>query len=80
MVNIIKEVLPSCVGMKRGSGWGVVAYNVKTQCQNLHGNPTQTTGVVRLTPNFVDHLVMFIKHGLHQKSHISGHLLRRNPL
>jgi hypothetical protein len=23
---------------------------------------------------------MFIKHGLHQKSHISGHLLRRPPL
>jgi len=40
---------------------------VKTQCQNLNGNPTQTNGVVRLTPNFVDHLVMFIKHGLHEK-------------
>jgi len=23
---------------------------------------------------------MFVKHGLHQKSHISGHLLRRPPL
>jgi hypothetical protein len=33
-----------------------------------------------LIPNFVDHLVMFIKHGLHQKSHISGHLLRQPPL
>ena len=27
---------------------------MKTQCQNLNRNPTQTTGVVRLTPNFVD--------------------------
>jgi hypothetical protein len=54
---------------------------VKTQCQNLNGNPIQTTEVVRFwTPNFVDHLDMFIKHGLHQKSHISGHLLRRPPL
>ena len=52
---------------------------MKTQCQNLNRNPTQTTGVVRLTPSFVDHLVMFIKHGLYQKSHISGHLLRRIP-
>ena len=42
--------------------------------------PTQNTGVVQLTPNFVDHLAMFIKHGLHQKSHISGHLLRLPPL
>jgi len=58
--------------MKRGSGWGVVAYNVKTQCQNLNGIPTQTTGVVQLTPNFVDHLLMFIKHGLHQKIYTSG--------
>ena len=40
---------------------------MKTQCQNLKGNPTQTTGVVRLTPNFVEHIVMLIKHDLHKK-------------
>jgi len=41
-------------------------------------NPDHWGGPI--DPNFVDHLVMFIKHGLHQKSHISGHLLRRPPL
>jgi len=59
------------------------------KCENsvpkFERKPTQTTGVVRLTPNFVDPklcgpLVMFINHGLHQKSHVSGHLLRRPPL
>ena len=60
-------------GLKCENSWA-------DQCQNLNGNPTETIGVVRLTPNFVDYLVMFIKHGLHQNSHISGHLLRRPPL
>jgi hypothetical protein len=35
----------------------------------------QTTGVVLLAPNFMNHLVISFKHDLHQKSHISGHLL-----
>jgi len=34
--GIIKYILLSCVGMKRGSGWGVVVCNVETQCQNLN--------------------------------------------
>jgi hypothetical protein len=61
--------------MKRGSGWGVVAQNVKTRCQNLNWNPTQTTGVVQLIPNFVGHIVMLSKHDLRQKNLISGQLL-----
>jgi hypothetical protein len=68
---MIKEVLLPYFGMKRGTGWGVVACNVGTQCQNLNWNSAKTTGVVQLTPNFVDHLVMLIKHDLHQKNHIS---------
>ena len=40
---------------------------MKIQSQNLNGNPTQTTEVVRLTSNFLDHLVLLIKYGLHQK-------------
>jgi len=43
----------------------LVDLNVKIQCQNLNVNPTQTTGVVQLTPNFADHLIMFITHDLH---------------
>jgi len=35
----------------------------------------QTTGVVLLAPNFMNHLVISLKHDLHQKIHISGHLL-----
>ena len=66
--------------MKRGPGWGVVACNVKTQCQNLNCISVQTTGVVLLAPNFINHLVISYKHYLHQKSHISGHLLRWPPL
>ena len=56
--------------MKRGPEWGVVACNVGAQCQNLNWISAQTTGVVQLTPNFVDHLVLLIKHDLHQKNHI----------
>ena len=78
--SIIKEVLLSCFGMKRGPGWGVVACNVKTQCQNLNCISVQTTGVVLLAPNFINHLVISYKHYLHQKSHMSGHLLSWPPL
>jgi hypothetical protein len=45
---------------------------VKIQCQNLNGNLTQTTGVVRLTPNFVNRLVMLINHGLHFRTFASS--------
>jgi len=31
-------------------------------------------------PNLMNHLVLSFKHDLYQKSHISGHLLRRPPL
>ena len=78
--GIIKEVLLSCFGMKRGPGWGVVACNVETQCQNLNCTSVQTTGVVLLAPNFINHLIISYKHYLHQESHISGHLLRWPPL
>ena len=56
-----QEVLLSCFGVKRGPGWAAVACNVGTQCQNLNWISAQTTGVVRLSPNFVDHLVMLFK-------------------
>jgi len=75
MLGVIKEVLLSCFGMKRGPAWGVVACYVETQCQNLNCISVQTTGVVLLAPNFMNHLVISFKHDLHQKSHISGHLL-----
>jgi hypothetical protein len=52
---------------------------VKTQCKNLNENPTKTTGVVQLTPNFVDHLVMLIKHDLHKKNHISRTFAQLTP-
>ena len=48
--GIIKEVLLSCFGMKRGPGWGVVACDVETQCQSLNCISVQTTGVVLLAP------------------------------
>jgi hypothetical protein len=65
----------SFFGMKRDPGWGVVACNVETQCQNLNCISVQTTGVVLLAPNFMNHLVISFKRDLRQKSHISGHLL-----
>jgi hypothetical protein len=68
--GIIKEVLLSCFGMKRGPGWGVVACTVKTQCQNLNSISVQTTGVAHLASNFMIHLVMLLKHDLHQKRNI----------
>ena len=77
---IIKEVLLSCFGMKRGPAWGVVVCYVKTQCQNLIWISVQTTRVVLLAPNFMNHLVISFKHDLYQKSHISGHLLCWPPL
>ena len=40
--------------MKKGPGQGVVGQNVKFLCQNLSWDSAQATGVVRLTPNFVD--------------------------
>jgi len=43
---MIKEVLLSCFGMKRGPGWGVVACNVGTQCQNLTWISAKTTGPI----------------------------------
>ena len=70
LYGIIKEVLLSCFGMKRGPGWGVVACNVETQCQNLNWISVPTTGLVLLAPNFTNHLVISFKHDLHQKSHI----------
>ena len=79
--GIIKGVLQCvCYGMKRGPGWGVVACNVETQCQHLNWISVQTTGVVLLAPDFMNHLVVSFKHGLHQKSHIPGHLLSWPPL
>ena len=57
-LSIIKEVLLSCFGMKEGPGWGVVACNVGTQCQNLNCISVQTTGVVLFAPNFMNHLVI----------------------
>ena len=62
--------------MERGPVWGVVAYDVETQCQNLNWIFVPTTGLVLLAPNFMNHLVISFKNNLHQKSHISGHLLR----
>jgi hypothetical protein len=53
---------------------------VETQCQNLNCISVQTTGLVLFAPNFMNHLVISFKHNLHQKSHISGHLLRWTPL
>jgi hypothetical protein len=61
--------------MKRGPDWGVVACNVETQCLILSCIFVKTTGVVLLAANFMNHLVISFKHDLHQKSHISGHLL-----
>ena len=67
------------LGWKKGlvRVWWV---RLKFLCQNLSWDSAQATGVVRLTPNFVDQLVMLIKYGLRQKIYISGHLLRRPPL
>jgi len=73
--GIIKEVLLSYFGMKRGAAWGVVACYVETQCQYLNWISVQTTGVVLLAPNFMNHLAISFKHDLRQKRHISGHLL-----
>ena len=61
--------------MKRGPAWGVVACYVETQCQNLYWISVQTTGVVLLVPNFINHLVISFKHDMRQKNHIPGHLL-----
>jgi poly(3-hydroxyalkanoate) synthetase len=47
---------------------------------NLDCDSAQATWEVRLTPNFANHLVMLIKYGLHQKSHIPGLLLSQPPL
>ena len=48
--GIIKKVLLSCFGMKRGPDWDVVACYVETQCQNLNWISVQTTGVVLFGP------------------------------
>jgi hypothetical protein len=63
--------------MKRDPGWGVVACNVETlpKFEILDCISVQTTGVVLLAPNFMNHLVISFKHDLHQNCHISGHLL-----
>jgi hypothetical protein len=61
--------------MKRGPAWGVVACYAETQCQNLNWISVQTTGVVLLAPNFMDHLIVSFKRDI-KKIHISGHLLR----
>jgi hypothetical protein len=71
----MQKVPLSCFEMKRGHGWGVVACNVETQCQTLNCISVQTTGVILLVPNFMNHIVISFKHDLHQKSHISGQLL-----
>jgi hypothetical protein len=47
---------------KRGPAWGVVACYVETQCQNLNWVSVQTTGGVLLAPNFMNHLVISLKH------------------
>ena len=60
--GIIKEFLLSCFGIKGGPGWGVVACNVETQCQNLNWISVPTTGMVLLAPNFMNHLVISFKH------------------
>jgi hypothetical protein len=44
---------------------------VKTQLQILNWDYAQATGEVRSTPNFANHLVMLIQHGLHYKIHMS---------
>jgi len=62
--DIIKEVLLSCFGIKIGPVWGVVACFVETQCQNLNWISVQSTGVVLLAPNFMNHLVISFKHDL----------------
>ena len=72
---VIKEVLLLCFEVKRGPGWGVVAQNVNSQCQNLNGDSAQTTGGAHLAPNFGNHLVMLFDYGLHQKRNIPGPLL-----
>jgi hypothetical protein len=46
-------VITCCFEMKRGPGWGVVACDVDTQCQDLNWISVQTTGVVLLAPNFM---------------------------
>ena len=43
------------------------------QCQNLDWITVQTTRVVLLAPNFMNHLVTSIKRVLHKKIHIPGH-------
>jgi len=53
--------------MKRGAAWGVVACYVETQCQYLNWISVQTTGVVLLAPNFMNHLVISFKHNSYQK-------------
>jgi len=73
--GIKKEVLPSCLGWKEalvGEWWPKMW---KLSAKIWTGIPPRPLG-----SNFVDHLVMFIKHSLHQKGHIPGHLLRRPPL
>ena len=67
LFGIIKEVLLSSFGMKRGPAWGVVACYVEIQCQNLNWISVQSTGVVLLAPNFMNHLVISFKHDFYQK-------------
>jgi hypothetical protein len=48
----------------------VVAQYVNIHCQDLNWISAQTTGVVHLAPNFMNHLVMLFKHDLHRKRNI----------
>jgi hypothetical protein len=64
MICYHKGSPPVLFGMKRGPGWGVVACCVETQCQNLNCISVQTTGVVLLAPNFINHLVISFKREL----------------
>ena len=52
----------------------------KYSCQKMNWYSAQTTGGVRLAPNFVNHLLMLFHYGVHQKSHIFRHLLCWPPL
>ena len=52
----------------------------KYSCQKMNWYSAQTTGGVRLAPNFVNHLLMLFHYGVHQKSHISRPLLIWPPL
>ena len=69
---VIKEVLLSCFGVKRGLGWAAVACNVGTQCQDLNWISAQTTGVVRLSPNYLVMLFKNKQHG-HQIFYAGAH-------